>query len=283
MNRNLFSTMRVRAGITSVAATLVLAALAVAFAFPFVWMLTAGFKPDSAIFNPFPLLPRGLDGRHYRSLLSGEWIPYQRQFLNSLFIASAQTALATGFSCAAGYVFAKFDFRFKRTLFVMAVFTVLIPRQVMVLPLFTWMNDLKLLDTPWAVILPGAATGIGLLWFTAVYHRLPDAIPDMARSEGAEEYRVFWITLPLIKPAIVAFALIQFTLAWQEHLIPLVMLFSPERMTINIGLASLNAGSVRVPYGLLMAGCTLTLIPTTLFFVLAYRHFRAALGKLTEA
>jgi ABC-type glycerol-3-phosphate transport system permease component len=152
----------------------------------------------------------------------------------------------------------------------------------MVLPLFTWMNDLKLLDTPWAVILPGAATGIGLLWFTAIYHRLPDALTDMARSEGAGEYRVFWITLPLIRPALIAFALIQFTLAWQEHMVPLVMLFSPENMTVNIGLASLNAGSMRVPYGLLMAGCTLTLLPTALFFGLAYRHFRTALGQLTE-
>jgi multiple sugar transport system permease protein len=278
-----FATARFRSGIASALATLVLAALAVAFAFPFVWMLSAGFKPDTAIFTPFPLLPRGLDPRHYVSLLSGEWIPYKRQFLNSLVIAAAQTGLATAFSCAAGYVFAKFRFPWRRTLFVLAVLTVLIPRQVMVLPLFTWMNDLKLLDTPWAVILPGAATGIGLLWFTAVYHRLPDAIPDMARSEGAGEYRVFWITLPLIKPALIAFALIQFTLAWQEHLVPLVMLFSPEQMTVNIGLASLNAGSVRVPYGLLMAGCTLTLLPTALFFLLAYRHFRAALGTLTEA
>ena len=274
---------RLARGLGPLAATLALAALALAYAFPFVWMLSAGFKADSEIFTPFPLFPDGFDPRHYRSLLSGEWIPYPRQFLNSLFIAGTQTVLATAFACAAGYVFAKFDFRFKRLLFVAAVFTVLIPRQVMVLPLFTWMNDLGLLDTPWAVILPGAATGIGLLWFTAIYQRLPDALPDMARSEGAGEYRVFLITLPLIKPALIAFALIQFTLAWQEHLVPLVMLFSTENMTVNIGLASLNAGSVRVPYGLLMAGCTLTLLPTALFFLLAYRHFRTALGQLTES
>jgi ABC-type glycerol-3-phosphate transport system permease component len=246
-------------------------------------MAAAGFKPDDAIFNPWPLLPESFDPRHYRALFSGEWIPYPRQFLNSLFVATSQTALATAFSCAAGYVFAKFSFPLRRTLFVLAVLTVLIPRQVMVLPLFTWMNNLGLLDTPWAVILPGTATGIGLLWFTAIYHRLPDALSDMARAEGAGEYRVFLLTLPLIKPAIIAFALIQFTLAWQEHLIPLVMLFSPEKLTVNIGLASLNAGSMRVPYGLLMAGCTLTVLPTALFFALAWRHFRTALGRLTEA
>lgn len=274
---------RARDVLPALAATAGLTVLAAAFAFPFVWMLSAGFKADAEIFTPFPLFPDGFDPRHYRALLAGTWIPYTRQFLNSLFIAAAQTVLATSFACAAGYVFAKFDFRFKRTLFVLAVLTVLIPRQVMVLPLFTWMNDLGLLDTPWAVIFPGAATGIGLLWFTAAFHRLPDAIPDMARSEGAGEYRVFWIVLPLVRPALIAFALIQFTLAWQEHLIPLVMLFSPERMTVNIGLASLNAGSLRAPYGLLMAGCTLTLLPTALFFALAYRHFRTALGRLTES
>ncbi len=274
---------RARENTAMLLATAALALLAVAFAYPFAWMFFAGFKADVAIFNPFPLLPESFDLRHYRSLLSGEWIPYPVQFLNSLFIASMQTALATAFACMAGYVFAKFRFPFRRTLFVLAVLTVLIPRQVMVLPLFTWMNDLRLLDTPWAVILPGAATGIGLLWFTAIYHRLPDALPDMARAEGAGEYRVFLMTLPLIRPAILAFALIQFTLAWQEHLVPMVMLFTRDQMTVNLGLASLQAGSLRTPYGLLMAGCTLTLIPTTLFFALAYRHFRTALGQLTEA
>lgn len=272
-----------RAHAAPLLATAALGALALVFTFPFVWMLAAGFKTDAAIFIPFPLLPESFDPSHYKSLLSGQWIPYPRQFLNSLFIAGAQTVLGTAFACMAGYVFAKFSFPLKKTLFVFAVLTVLIPRQVLALPLFTWMHALDLLDTPWAVILPGTATGIGLLWFTAVFHRLPDTLLDMARSEGAGEYRVFQIALPLVKPAVIAFALIQFTLSWQEHLLPLVMLYSEERMTVNIGLASLNAGSLRVPYGLLMAGCTLTLIPTALFFTLAYRHFRSALGRLTEA
>jgi ABC-type glycerol-3-phosphate transport system permease component len=274
---------RARGSASTWAITLATAALALAFAFPFAWMLFAGFKTDAGIFTPFPILPDRFDPEHYRTLLSGRWIPYPRQFLNSLFIASAQTALATALACAAGYVFAKFDFPFKRVLFVFAVLTVLIPRQVIMLPLFTWMNALRLLDTPWAVVLPGAASGVGLLWFTAVFRRLPDNLLDMARAEGAGEYRVFLTALPLVKPGLIAFALIQFTLAWQEHLLPLIMLYSDARMTVNIGLSSLHAGSLRVPYGVLMAGCTLTLIPTAFFFVLAYRHFRTALGRLTEA
>ena len=263
--------------------TLLLTALCLVFAFPFLWMFFASFKPDAAILIPFPLLPEHFDLRYYRDLLSGQWIPYPRQFLNSLFIATFETLLATSFACCAGYVFAKFHFRFKKTLLVLGVLTVLIPRQVLILPLFMWMNSLSLLDTPWSVILPATASGIGMLYFTAVFRRLPDALLDMARCEGAGEYRVFLAALPLVKPAIIAFALIQFVLCWQEHLVPLVMLSTSSKLTVTIGLASLNAGNIRVPYGLLLAGCTLTLLPTALFFALAHRHFRSALSRLTEA
>ena len=166
------------------------------FAFPFLWMVMATFKANPEIFSPFPLLPETFHLRHYRALLSGEWIPYPRQFLNSLFIASAQTLLALGLSAAAGFVFAKHDFRGRKPLFALAVLVVLIPRQVMVLPLFTWMNDLKLLDGPWSVIWPGAVSGIGVIYFTQVCKRLPDELLDMARSEGASEYRVFLASLP---------------------------------------------------------------------------------------
>jgi len=257
--------------------------LCIAFAFPFLWMLCASFKSDAAIFTPFPIWPEALDPRHYRALFSGEWIPYPRQFLNSLFISAAQTLLGTAFACGAGYVFAKFEFRGKRFLFVLALLAILVPRQVIILPLFEWMNTLRLLDTPFAVILPGTASGIGMLWFFAVFRRLPNPLLDMARCEGAGEYRLFFTALPLVKPALIAFALIQFVMSWQEHLIPLIMLSSTSRLTVNIGLSSLNAGNLNVPYGLLMAGCTLTLIPAAVFFALAFRHFRSALSGLTEA
>ncbi len=140
-------------------------------------------------------------------------------------------------------MFAKFRFRGKRFLFVLAVLAVLIPRQVLILPLFMWMNKLSLLDTPWAVILPGAASGIGILYFTAIFRRLPDALLDMARCEGAGEYRVFFSALPLVKPAVIAFALIQFVLCWQEHLVPLVMLSTQTHLTVTVGLASLGRGA----------------------------------------
>ncbi len=263
-------------------ATGLLLLLCALFAFPFLWMICATFKANPEVFSPFPLLPEEFHFRHYRSLLSGEWIPYPRQFLNSLLIATSQTLLALTFSASAGYVFAKYSFRGKRMLFALAVLVVLIPRQVMVLPLFTWMNDLGLLDGPWSVIWPGTVSGIGILYFTQIFKRLPDELLDLARSEGASEYRVFFSALPLVKPALVAYGLIHFILAWHEHLIPLVMLTSREHMTAGVALSSLYGSSLRIPYGLLMAGSALTVVPTALLYLLVQKHFKSSLSELTS-
>ena len=265
----------------SAAATGFLLLLCALFAFPFLWMVLATFKANPEIFRPFPLLPDEFHLRHYRSLLSGEWIPYPRQFLNSLFIAAVQTALAVALAAAAGFVFAKHAFRGKRALFALAVLVVLIPRQVMVLPLFTWMNELRLLDGPWSVIWPGAVSGIGVIYFTQVCKRVPDELLDMARSEGASEYRVFLAALPLIKPALISYGLIHFILAWHEHLIPLVMLSTPEHMTSGVALSSLYGSSLRIPYGLLMTGSALTVLPTALLYLLVQKHFKSSLSELT--
>lgn len=259
-------------------ALLLLSAL---FAFPFLWMVMAAFKANPEIFNPFPLLPESFHLRHYRSLLSGEWIPYPRQFLNSLVIAVAQTLIALALSASAGFVFAKHAFRGKRLLFALAVLVVLIPRQVMVLPLFVWMNRLGLLDGPWSVIWPGAISGIGVVYFTQACKRLPDDLLDMARSEGASEYRLFLACLPLLRPSLIAYGLIHFILAWHEHLIPLVMLTAKEHMTAGVALSALHGSAMQIPYGLLMAGSALTVLPTALLYLLVQRHFKSSLAELT--
>src|SRR5690606_35618327 len=107
-------------------------------------------------------------------------LPFGRQYLNSFVIAAGQTLLAVALSAPAGYFFARFRFRGSSLLFVLGVFVILIPRQVMILPLFSWFNTLRLLDNPLSVIFPGAVTGIGLLYFTQVFRRLPNELVHLA-------------------------------------------------------------------------------------------------------
>lgn len=249
-------------------------------ALPFVWMFFATFKSNREIFTPFPLLPRDFSWNHYFEFFRSAPLPFGRQYLNSLGIATAQTCLAVALSAPAGYFFARYRFPGSRLLFFLGILVILIPRQVMILPLFSWFHTLRLLDNPLAVIFPGAVTGIGLLYFTLVFRRMPAELFHLARAEGASEYRTFLILLPLATPALLTYGLVHFVLAWHEHLIPLVMLTSQEKLTVSVGLASLYGSNLGIPYAWLMIGSLLTLAPTALLYLFLQRQFRSALADL---
>jgi multiple sugar transport system permease protein len=266
--------------LATIGSTFVLIGLSLAFAYPFVWMLFATFKTNPEIIRVAPLLPERFDTVSYRELLGGTWTPFPRQYLNSLTIASVQTILAVSVSAMAGFVLGTYPFRGARLILLLFIALVVVPSPVLVLPLFTWFNRMHLIDTLAAAILPGTLSAIGLLFFVQAFRAIPRELLDVARTEGASEYRVFWMLLPLTKSTIMTFALIHFVLAWQDHLIPLVMLSSQNRLTVPIALSSLYGGG-RVPYALLMVGGLLTVIPPALFYFLVQRHFKTTLSRLT--
>ncbi len=265
--------------VATIGSTFTLIGLSIVFMYPFVWMFFASFKTNPEIIRAVPLLPERFDGVYYRELLGGTWTPFLRQYLNSLIVASAQTILAVSVSAMAGFVLAMYTFRGARIVLLLLVAIVVVPAPVLVLPLFTWFNHLHLIDTLAAATLPGTVSSIGLLFFIQAFRAIPRELLDIARTEGASEYRLFWILLPLVRNTILTFALIHFVLAWQDHLIPLVMLSSQNSLTVPIALSSLY-GSARVPYALLMVGGLMTIIPPALFYVLVQRHLRTSLSRL---
>ena len=262
------------------ATTIVLAFIMLVFVFPFAWMFLATFKSNPEIFRPFPLLPDRFHLDYYRALLDGSVLPFTHHLLNSLAVASVQTALVLALAVPAGYVFAQHPVRGRRALYGLALCTVVLPQQALALPLFAWMHRLGLYDTLLAVILPGVASGLGLVFFTLVFRRLPLELVALARCEGASEARVLWTVLPLVRPAVLTFGLIHFVLAWHEHLIPLVMTGSADHKTLPVAMASLYASSVRFPYALLMAGSFFATVPAAVAYVLLRRHFHSALSDL---
>lgn len=262
--------------------TVALVGLSMVFAYPFVWMFFATFKTNPEIIRAVPLLPERFDGVYYRELLGGTWTPFLRQYLNSFTVASVQTILAVSVSAMAGFVLGTYRFRGARPILLLFIAIVVVPAPVLVLPLFTWFNRLHMIDTLLAATLPGTVSGIGLLFFVQAFRTIPRGMLDIARTEGASEYGVFWTLLPLVRNTILTFALIHFVLAWQDHLIPLVMLSSQTRLTVPIALSSLY-GSARVPYALLMVGALLTVIPPALFYILVQRRLRTSLSRLMGA
>ena len=245
---------------------------------PFVWTLLASFKENSDIFRaPVRFWPRVWTTENYRGLLSGETIPFLRQFGNSAIIAVGQTLLTVLLASLAGYGFAKYEFVGKRLLFVLTLLTLMIPFEVTVVPLFRLMVDIRWLDTYQAVIVPSAINAFGVFFMRQVMLAVPNDLLDAARVDGATELGIYWrIALPLARGGLAVLAVLSFLNAWNDYLWPLIALRSPEMFTLPIGLATLS-GLYRVEWGMIMAGAVLTTLPVLAVFLWMRNHLISGL------
>ena len=250
------------------------------FAYPFLWLFLSAFKTNKEIYQPLLLFPADYEWDAFTALFSGEYLGFTHYFLNSVFVSVFQALFAVIVTAGAGFAFAKLRFPCKRFLFLLAVLVILVPRQALVIPLFEWLAWLELNGSRWAVILPGIASGIGIVFFTQIFRRVPDELVDLARVEGASSFRSYLAILPLVTPALVTYGLIHFILAWQEHLFPLILL-SDENQTLPLGLAKLRDSSHRIPEAVAMAAASFTLLPVAVLFAVFYRKMRTALAELT--
>ena len=249
------------------------------FVYPFFWLFLSSFKTNKEIYQPLLLFPSDYEWDAYSSLFSREFLDFPGFFLNSIFISFSQAFLAVVVTAGAGFAFAKLEFPFKRLLFMLAILVILLPRQALAIPLFEWIALLELNGSAWSVILPGVASGIGIVFFTQVFRGVPDELIDLARVEGVSAFRTFLIVLPLVSPALVTYGLIHFILSWQEHLLPLLLL-SDENQTLPLGLAKLQDSSHRIPEAVAMAAATFSLLPVSVLFGIFYRRMRTALTDL---
>ncbi len=265
---------------------------------PFIWMVLGVFKTNDLFFRlprfwPVKLFdgeywnmigknffPQKFDWQNFNGLLNGDWGPFWEVFGNSLMVSLAQALGAVALSAMAGYAFARFTFRGRRVLFVLAVALILVPRQLFAVPLYTWVNTLGMMDNLMGVILPGVVTGLGVIYFTQVFRQVPEEYLQAARVCGAPEFRVFLTILPLLWPALLSFGMIHFILAWHEHMIPNLVLFSETNRTLPLALAKLYDTSQRTPQGVQMAASTFAVIPTAILFALCHRRFKSSISDL---
>lgn len=265
---------------SSIGATLLLLVAAIAFAYPFVWMLVAAGKSNAEIFDPRQFWPNAWSLEPARRLFAGEWFPFWRVLANSLVVATVQAGLATLLTSLAGYAFANARSRRTAALFPAALVVIVLPVQSLAVPMFSWINELQLFNRLTGVILPGAVSGIGVIWFTQIYRQLPGSLREAARLDGAGEWRVWWTLLPTLRPALLSYALIHFILAWHEHLLPLLILSDQDRQTLPVAVASLYGSSLRYPYAALMAAAVISILPAAVLFGLGYRRFKTALADV---
>jgi ABC-type glycerol-3-phosphate transport system permease component len=241
---------------------------------PFFWMLSTSLKPEEEIFRLPPVIiseNSNLDA--YRELI------FDRDILkivgNTLFVATASTALRLFFCSLAGYGFAKFKFPGRGALFAFLLGTMVIPFTVLMVPLFILMMRFGWINTFYALIIPGAASAFGIFFMRQYISTINDELMDAARIDGATEFGIYWrVILPIVAPGLTSLGLIFFMQTWNDYLWPLINLRSPDLFTLPLAIRQMvHAGIARPVFHLQMATSVISIIPLLIIFLVFQRRF----------
>jgi ABC-type glycerol-3-phosphate transport system permease component len=245
---------------------------------PLFWTLTASFKPQSEILSTsLVLIPQRLTMENYGLLLTDTW--FARWFLNSLVVGIGTTLLALFFCTLAGFALAKYNFVGRRPIFYVIVTIVAVPQFVTVIPIFSLMAQLGLVNTYWALILPFAANPLGIFLVRQYMVSVPSELLEAARIDGCSEFGLFWrVVLPVARPVIGAVGIFVFVHTWNQYFFPLIMMTTPEMQMLPVGVASLS-GFFFTRYGIIMAGAVLSVAPVMIVFFAMQKQFLAGLTE----
>ena len=268
--------------VTTIAVYIVLGIGALLMVAPFLWMFTTSLRPTTEAFNLPPRWFPGLDATlesYQRLFASG--VPMGRFFMNSLTMSSAVTLGYVATTTIAGYAFARLRFPFKNVLFVVLLLSLMVPIQATLVPLFLLMRTLGLVDSQWAIILPGLTgafapgmSGVfGIFMMRQFFLTLPKELFEAARVDNAGHFQTFLaIALPLARPQIAALAVIIFTMTWNDYFLPLIFLSSMDQMVLPVGIMS-----IREPVGNssatseVIAAVAISILPLLVVFIIAQR------------
>jgi multiple sugar transport system permease protein len=251
---------------------LVLFPLAILMVIPMIWMLITSFETlrETRRYPPI-LVPSSIRWQNYTAVL--QQAPFARWFLNTLIVTVVVVAGNLLFCSLAGYAFARIKFFGRDVAFILVLATLMIPFQVIMIPTFLIVRQLGLIDTLGALIVPNLAGAFGIFLLRQFFRSLPIELEEAARIDGASRLGVlFKIVLPLSGPVLATVAVITFLWTWNDFLWPLVTIYSPNNMTLQLGLTTFQ-GAHQTNTHLLMAANVMSVVPVLLLFVIAQRFF----------
>jgi len=239
---------------------------------PFLWMLSTSLKSTNEVFSyPPAIFGKAIQWENYLNI--SERYPFGRFFINSAIVTSVVVVVQLFTSSLGGYVFARLKFRFRDTLFLIYLATMMIPIHVTLIPVFIIMRYLGLVDKLPSLILPDLATAFGTFLMRQFYLTIPADLEDAAKIDGCNPFSTYWrIFLPLSKPALATLGVIIFMGMWNDFIRPLIFISSIENMTLPLGLANMK-GMYATNWPVLMAGTFISLLPVLIVFLLAQDFF----------
>lgn len=235
---------------------------------PLIWMLITAFTPPEDL-SANPPVYGNFSIENFKDIFASQAILLW--CFNSLFVAGAVTIAQTIFNSLAAFGFAAGRFKGRDGLFIVLLASMMVPGQIIMLPLFMFMASAGLTDSLWAVILPSMAAPFGIYLIRQYMDTIPGQFACAARVDGASEFEIFrYIYFPLSVPILATSGIFVFVTQWNAFLWPLIVLNTDKNYTLTVGLSTLQDQQL-MDYGLLMAGATVAAVPMVLVFLLFSR------------
>ena len=260
--------MRNRWSTSILSITLALGALVMLF--PFAWTVITSVTTGAGLSATPSLIPQSPSLEAYRTLFTATG--FGRSIINSIGLAIAVTLTQIVTSSMAAYGFSRFEFPGKRVAFGVYLATMMIPMQVLLVPLFAQMRSLGLVDSYLGVLLPSMASAFGVFLLRQAVSTVPRELDEAATIDGAGHPRIFArIVMPNIRPALATFGIFAFMSSWNAFLWPLVILRSNELKTLPLALASLQ-GQFTTSWDVMMAGSVVSILPMLALYIFAQKY-----------
>ena len=253
-----------------VSQTLVIVA-AVITLIPFIWMLSTALKPSAEVFaDPPVLIGSSVEWGNFAK--AWNYLPFGRFMLNGLIVAGVGTILVVFTSAMAAYAFSRLKWRGRDGIFLIYLGTLMVPQEVLIVPMFIIMRNLGWVNSYQALIIPWAFTAFGTFLLRQFFLTLPDELEEASRIDGASRWTSFTrIILPLATPALGTLAVFTFIGYWNSFLWPLLIVSDVNMATVPLGL-NMFLGQTGNQWNLLMAASTISVIPSAIIVIALQRY-----------
>ena len=253
---------------------LFIAIITVIYIFPTIWMISASFQGQGEIFKvPFNWIPLnpGLDNYIYSMEVGGILSAFKVSIIVSVLMIIVQVFLST----ITGYVFCKYDFKFKNVIILIVLMTVMIPMEITFMPLFDIVRKLKLTNTYLGMFLPFLFSGFGIIYIMQFSRYIPDSMIEAAKIEGAGNIMtLIHVALPMLKSAVSGLIILAFTFIWSEFAWARVVVSKERMRPLSIVITQLSKGYDNyINYPALIAAGVLVMIPILLTFLFFQKNF----------
>ena len=240
--------------------------------YPMAWMLMTSFKSNADIqINKTKFFPEKWTIEGYQTAF--EKAPIAQWFINSILVVVIVTVAVIITSTLIGYIFAKYEFKGKKVLFVLLLATMMVPPQVTMIPRYLMIQEMHLFNTIGALIVPGLISAFSIYMARQFIADVPDSLCEAAKIDGAGPFRIYWsVILPNIKPAIGSIGIFTAMMNWNDYLNPLLMLNDMEKMTLPLGLVIFDTQRV-ADMSATMAAASMMMMPMIIIFVIFQKQF----------